>query len=56
MISYLQVRWAFEDWYEDELWDARRRWWLRLFFIIVFLQFYGKRLRAWSGKLNFKTN
>lgn len=26
------------------------------FLVIVGLQVWGKRLRTWSGKLNFKTN
>jgi hypothetical protein len=55
VISYLQVRWA-EAGGTERSFGVQAAVVLFVFFIIIFLQFYGKRLRTWSGRLHFKTN
>jgi len=55
VVSYLQVRWA-EAGGTERSFGVQAAVVLFVFFIIVFMQFYGKRLRVWSGRLHFKTN
>jgi hypothetical protein len=54
-ISYLQVRWA-EAGGTERSFGVQAAVVLLMFFIIIFLQLYGKRVRTWSGRLHFKTN
>ena len=54
-ISYVQVQWAKASGTERSF-GVQAGVCAFVFFIIVFLQIYGKRLRTWSGRLNFKTN
>ncbi|PMD42275.1 MFS general substrate transporter [Hyaloscypha variabilis F] len=54
-ISYVQVQWAQASGTERSF-GVQAGVCAFVFFIIVFLQIYGKRLRTWSGRLNFKTN
>jgi hypothetical protein len=55
IISYLQVRWAKAQGTERSF-GIQASVCVLVFFLIVLLQFYGKRLRVWSGRLHFKTN
>jgi len=55
VVSYLQVRWALKTGTKTSF-GTQAAIVGAVFFIIVFLQVYGKRLRTWSGRLHFKTN
>jgi hypothetical protein len=54
VISYEQVKWAKASGTERSF-GVQASVVAFVFFIIVFLQLYGKRLRTWSGRLHFKT-
>ncbi|KAH8758521.1 major facilitator superfamily domain-containing protein [Hyaloscypha sp. PMI_1271] len=55
VISYLQVRWALKTGTETSF-GTQAAVLGGMFFIVVILQIYGKRMRTWSGRLHFKTN
>jgi hypothetical protein len=55
VISYVQVRWAKASGTEISF-GIQTAVCAAVFFIIVFLQIYGKSLRTCSGRLHFKTN
>ena len=55
IISYLQVRWAKAEGTERSF-GIQASLCMLGFFLILGLQVWGKRLRVWSGRLNFKTN
>ncbi len=54
IVSYFQVRWAAAMGPQGSF-GVQAGITAAVFFLIVFLQFFGKRMRKWSGDLNFKT-
>jgi hypothetical protein len=55
IISYFQVQWATADGTEKSFGTQAGLCGV-VFLFIVFLQFFGKRLRQWAGPLDFKTD
>ncbi|KAI9800786.1 MAG: hypothetical protein M1833_003203 [Piccolia ochrophora] len=55
IVSFFQVRWATAMGVQNSF-GVQAGICAAVFFIIVFLQMYGKRLRQASGRLDFKTN
>jgi len=55
VISYVQVRWALKTGTEISF-GVQAAICVAVFFIIVALQIWGKRMRVWSGRLHFKTS
>ncbi|KAF2186415.1 MFS transporter [Zopfia rhizophila CBS 207.26] len=55
VVTYLQVRWA-KAMGPKNSFGVQAAIVAGAFVLILVLQVYGKRLRTWSGKLNFKTN
>lgn len=55
IVGYIQINWAAQAGTQTE-YGIQSAIMGAAFFIIVFLQFYGKKLRHAQGPLNFKTN
>jgi hypothetical protein len=55
IISYFQVKWA-NSMGTKKSFGIRAAIVMAAFFLIVVLKGWGKRMRVWSGKLDFKAN
>ena len=55
IVSYFQIQWA-EELGAVSSFSTQAGICAAMFLLVIFLQFYGKRLRQWSGPLDFKTN
>ncbi|KAI9705223.1 MAG: hypothetical protein M1820_005370 [Bogoriella megaspora] len=55
IVSYFQVRWA-NAMGTEKSFGIQAAVCVAVFFIVIFMQVYGLRLRQWSGRLDFKTD
>ncbi|KAK2764566.1 hypothetical protein FQN54_009261 [Arachnomyces sp. PD_36] len=55
IVSYFQIQWAEEKGTVSSF-STQAGICAGMFLLVIFLQFYGKRLRQWSGPLEFKTH